>query len=308
MPTVNVREFEQSFVIYFGTDLPRVNAYTLAATLTSFADAARAANAIINPGYEIEVVVEALGAGSFKARVRTVYRGAANLFSGESLRGIVLSVIASFIYQHTLAPDSEITVNVTTDEVIIEQGDKTLVVPREVHDAVQQVERSPEFRKGISRIMRAVEEDSSVLSFGFTGEIEDLKPPIEIPRNRFIILPEALALPDSDTREIFETAELQVLRAILERSKRRWEFVWNGIRISAPVLDQEFYDRFFAREVSLAPGDKLHVRLRVRQRRDPDIGIFINESYEVVEVFDHAPVPEQSSLDFQSTHPVRTDL
>jgi hypothetical protein len=297
MPTVNVREFEQSFVIYFGTELPRVNAYTLAATLTSFADAARAANAIINPGYEVEVVVEALGAGSFKAKVRTVYRGAANLFSGENLRSIVLGVIASFVYQHTLAPDAEITVNVTTDEVVIEQGDKKVIVPREVHDAVQQVERSPEFRKGVSRVMRAVDEDPSVNSFGFARDFSDPKPPIEIPRDRFLALPEVLELPNEDTREIFETADLQVVRAILERSKRRWEFVWNGIRISAPVLDQEFYDRFFAREISLAPGDKLHVRLRVRQRRDPDIGIFINESYEVVEVFNHKPVPEQSAFD-----------
>lgn len=296
MLTVNVREFEQSFVIFFGTELPRVNAYTLAATLTSFADAARAANAIINPGYEVEVVVEALGAGSFKAKVRTVYRGAANLFSGENLRGIVLGVIASFVYQHTLAPDSEIKVNVTSDEVVIEQGDKRIIVPRDVHDAVQQVTHSPEFRKGVSQVLRAVEEDPSVSSLGFARDLNDPKPPIEIPRDRFFALPEVPELPGEDTREIFETADLLVVRAILERSKRRWEFVWNGIRISAPVLDQEFYDRFFAREISLSPGDKLHVRLRVRQRREPDIGIFINENYEVVEVFNHRPVPEQSVL------------
>ena len=71
MPTMTVGTFEDSFVIHFGTELPRVNAYTLATTLVNRADAA---NAAIYPGYDIEVVVEALGSGSFRTTVRAVHR------------------------------------------------------------------------------------------------------------------------------------------------------------------------------------------------------------------------------------------
>src|SRR2546421_208668 len=135
MPTIRVAEFEESFVIHFGVEGKQINAYTLASTLVGIADAARAANAAINPGYDIEVVVEALGGGSFRAKLRTVYRGAANLFTKQALQAIVFSVIANFIYQHTLAPDTKVTVNVADEEVVVEQGNTRIVVPRRVHEA-----------------------------------------------------------------------------------------------------------------------------------------------------------------------------
>src|SRR5258708_38441930 len=71
LPTMTVGTFEDSFVIHFGTELPRVNAYTLPTTPVNRADAA---NAAIYPGYDIEVVVAALGSGSFRTTVRAVHQ------------------------------------------------------------------------------------------------------------------------------------------------------------------------------------------------------------------------------------------
>ncbi len=108
MQVVDIREFEEEFVIYFGGEPKRINAYTLASSLVSVADDVKSANSLINPGYNVEVVVEAFGEGSFKVKVRTLYNGAKNLFSKENLKAITLGVIAAYIYQHTLSPDIEI--------------------------------------------------------------------------------------------------------------------------------------------------------------------------------------------------------
>jgi hypothetical protein len=150
MTTVDIRRFNDTFVIHFGGEYARINAYTLATALVGIADAAKAANAIINTGQEIEVVVEALAPGSFKTTVRAIYTSAGNLFSGNNLKAIVLSVIASYIYQHTLAPSGEVVVKVEDDEVIVEQGDTRVIVPRIVHEATKQLERNPGFEKGVS--------------------------------------------------------------------------------------------------------------------------------------------------------------
>lgn len=163
MPIFQVSRFENSFTIHFGSEHPRISAYTLASALTGIADAARAANATINPGFEIEVVVEALGQGSFKATLRAIYSEVGNLFSKETLRTIVLAVIANFVYQHTLAPDSNVQIDVGENEVVITQGDTTIVVPRDVHDATKEVESSPEFKKGIGDAVRAIETDRASL-------------------------------------------------------------------------------------------------------------------------------------------------
>ena len=115
-------------------------------------------------------------------------------------------------------------------------------------------------------------------------------------RDRFAILTRPIELEEPNTRELVEIADVEILRAILERSGRRWEFVWGGNRLSAPVLDEQFYNDFFAHRITIAPGDALRVKLRIVQRKAPDIGVFINESFEVIEVLKHLPRPKQIPL------------
>lgn len=288
MSVINIREFEQEFVIHFGSEQKRINAYTLAATLVSLADAVKEANTIINPGYEVEVVVEAIGPGSFRAKVRTIYKGLENLFSTENLKAIVIGVVSAYVYQVTLAPDAKINVVVDEKHVIIEQGNQKVIIPKETHDALKQVEKSEKFKASVGKIFDVAEKDPEVTSIGITKKLDDEEPLISIPRSRFALV-SRVEESEEDSREITELTELQIIRAILDRSKRRWEFSWRGIRIPAPLLDEKFYDDFFAHRITIAPGDSLEVKLRIYQRKDPDTGIFTNERYEVMEVLKHLP-------------------
>ena len=60
--------------------------------------------------------------------------------------------------------------------------------------------------------------------------------------------------------------DAHAVKAVLERGKRKWEFVWRGIKISAPVSDESFYDKFFKHEITIAPGDSLKVKLNILQQ------------------------------------------
>jgi hypothetical protein len=40
----------------------------------------------------------------------------------------------------------------------------------------------------------------------------------------------------------------------------------------------------------------LRVRLKIKQRRDPKVNVFVNEEYEVIEVLDHIPRMRQQRL------------
>ena len=297
MSTVTIGDIENTFVIHFGSEYHRINAYTLASALVGFADAAKAANATINPGYEIEVVVEALTEGSFKATIRAVYNETKNIFSSEPVKAITYSVIGAFIYQHTLAPDQTINIQTTDTEVVIEQGDTKIIVPREVHEAIQEVDKSPKFRKGISDAMRAIEADPEVTYIGFSGDTETKQPTLPVPRERFALLTTEFDKPEENNRELIELTDLQIMRAILERSNKMWQFGWNGIRISAPISDSAFYDKFFSHRITIAPGDILRVKLKIRQVLNKDLGIYLNDSYEVLEVVDHIERNQQMLLE-----------
>lgn len=295
MQVVDIREYEEEFVLHFGGERKKINAYTLASSLVSLADAIKEANSIINPGYEVEVLVEAFGEGSFRAKVKTAYKGLQNLFNSNRLESIAIGIITSFIYQHTLAPDTDVKVIVDETQVIIQQGDKQIIVPKTVYEAQKEVEKSEKFRKSVSKTFEAVEKDKNITSFGFTKNIDDETPDILIPRRNFPLLSQPIEI-EEPQREIQEVADLQIKRAILERTKRKWEFIWRGIKISAPVLCDNFYNDFFSHKITVAPGDSLEAVLKIYQSRDEDTGIYTNSKYEVILVHKHIPRNMQADL------------
>jgi hypothetical protein len=295
MPTLRIEEFGDRAVIHIETEGNQLNAYTLASMLVGFADAAKAANNQLNPGYDVEVVVEAVGPGSFRAQIRTLYRKHKNLFSQQVLLGLVVGILGNYIYERTLSKDDSVKVIVNTDEVVIQNGDKTVVVPRRVYDATRVLEKDPKFTSAISRTFEALDRDPKVEGVGLVENIDSPKPEILIPKSHFaqvVTLPE----PEPDHRVITEVVELQIIKAILDRGNRKWEFMWRGIRISAPVLHEEFWDRFVAHKITIAPGDVLTARLAIKQVRENTTGIYSNEAYEVIEVFEHIPRPKQTNF------------
>lgn len=295
MHVVDISKFEDSVVLHFETEGHRVNAYTLASTLVAIADAAKAANRSINHGYDIEVVVEAIGPGSFRARIKGVYSSTRNLFSAQALFGIVIGVVANYIYERTLSVHESVKVEINTDEVLITRGDEKIIVPRVVYDATRQVEKDHRFVGAVSKAFDVIASDNQVTGFGLVSEMDS--PPPEIIATKAIIRQIDLTIPDDPSdRVIHETCDLQIVKAILERGRRKWEFMWRGVKISAPILHDAFYSDFFAHQIMIAPGDVLRVRLAIKQSREESTGIYSNDGYEVYEVYEHIPQIKQTSF------------
>lgn len=295
MRVIDIAQFENSVVIHFDTDDTRINAYTFASTLVALADAAKAANTTLNVGCEIEIVVEAIGPGSFRALIRALYSSSRNLFANQIVMGLVIGVLGNYIYERTLSADNKVTVEIKTEEVIIQKGNDRVVVPRNVYDATRRVEKNPQFVNAMTRTFEAVSADEKVNSFGLVEKMDSPAPAILIPRSTMLSLASQTPA-DPDSRVVTEQAELQIVKAILKKSNRRWEFVWRGITISAPVLHDQFYINFFAHEITIAPGDTLNVTLAIKQTKDSDTGIYTNVGYEVVEVHGHVPRIKQVPL------------
>jgi hypothetical protein len=292
---VNISQFGNSLVIHFDTQGAQINAYTLASTLVAFADAAKAANTVINSGCDIEVVVEALGPGSFRAEVRALYSSTKNLLANQVILGVIIGVLGNYIYERTLSLDNKIAVEIHTDEVVIQRGNDRVVVPRAVYDATRRAEKSSVFVDSVNRTFQAVAADDKVAGIGLVQSMHS--PPPEIPITRAEL--KQLAIMKSEDqliRIVKEDAELQIVKAILEKSKRKWEFVWRGIKISAPVTHEQFYVNFFAHHITIAPGDTLEVELAIQQIRDPATGIYSNSGYEVTYVNKHIPRIQQLSV------------
>jgi hypothetical protein len=292
--TVNVSQFEDAIVLHFETEGQRINAYTLASTLVAIADAAKAANASLNPGCEIEVVVEAFGPGSFRATIRTLYKKK-GILAAQAVATIILGVVINYIYERTLSVDDTVKIEIRTDEVIIEHGKDRVIVPRNVYDATRQAEKNENFPKAVTRALDSVANDENISGLGFVSRIDSPPPQIIIPR-KDLLLASLLPIDMPNDRVVPEVADLQIVKAILEKSKRKWEFMWRGFKISAPVLDDQFYVDFFAHDITIAPGDILNVTLHISQKKDSATGIYRNIGYEVTRVHSHTPRVRQLNL------------
>ncbi|MCG9555015.1 hypothetical protein L1D16_14210 [Vibrio sp. Isolate31] len=62
------------------------------------------------------------------------------------------------------------------------------VVPKTIYDAQKEVEISEKFRQSISKTIQSVDKDKHITSFGFTRNIDDKSPDIEISRKQFSLL------------------------------------------------------------------------------------------------------------------------
>lgn len=83
MATIDLRTTSDGdgFVIYFGGQPNEVDSYTFANALVAVADAFREINAQVNSGTALEVRLEALAAGSFKAQVKGLRKNLSSLLA-----------------------------------------------------------------------------------------------------------------------------------------------------------------------------------------------------------------------------------
>lgn len=298
MAELRISNLANGFVLYFETPESRINAYALASTLVSLADAAKAAGRTLNGAVDIEIVVEALNSGSFRARISAIARESGLFVKNQLVTGIVIGVLSNYIYDHTLSKRDPVQIQVNTDEVIITHGEDRVIVPREVHEATQMVAQNPVFVRSIDRMLGSVIIDERVTGFGLAADVNGQPPALMLPRELLVIRDE-LSDPEAKTRVTEEDCDLYIVKAIMERSKRKWEFKWHGLTIAAPIKDPNFYDDFAKHNFTIAPGDEFQARLAIHQKRDDISGIYANTSYEVLHIYRHIshPKPQRLPLD-----------
>lgn len=266
-----------TIVVHFGGPTS-IDTYTFAHSLIGFTDTALAVNDTIDPGQTIEIVLEADGEGSYRAVLKRVRRGYGGVLS-RAAEAVFWGVVANVVYDATLKKEPPPQITVNTQEVIIQQGSHTIIVPRAVQEATENAKKNPAVQEGLRRTFEPLEADERVTDFGLTRDIEDPQPLIRIPRAEFPLIGGQVSLleetPTQRSRK--ERARLYVLKAWLNHANRKWSFEWNGVPISAPISDPKFLDSIDRREVLLGAGDALDVEVTFRQNFDTAIGVYVND-------------------------------
>jgi hypothetical protein len=287
MGTIDLRHgASDQLVIHYGGRLNSVDAYTFANSLVSLADTIRAINKTVNPSLNIEVRVESLGPGSFRAVIKSLQSGLAGLLKRQT-ETTVISILIGLIFMHWGNDRAQIIIN--DDSYVIQIGDDRIVLPREVYEQTKNVERNVAVQEGIQKTFSVLDSDTAIENFGFAEKIDSAGPFIQIPREDFRALSERQdSLLDPETqRAKSDRARLVVNRLWLRDVDRKWSFEWNGTPISASIKDANFRSRMKSRLVSILPGDALDVEISFVQTFDQKLGVYVNDhlSYAIERVY-----------------------
>ncbi len=270
-----------------------IDAETYAKSLLAMTSVMTEVNYQSKSNHNINIDVTAQSPGSFD--VELVIRAVKDLFSDESvqyLSGLVTIVGGLFGLRKIWHKADQEKTETNGDQVSIKNtnGDvmyKTTTNIYNIYMSNQAIQDS------LTDNFRALEKDETVQGFEINHEGETTR----VDRDEFheMAKPVQVQLPDQDIVEV--PASLVIVKLVFEGSNRKWDFLYNGTKISATIQDKDFWSQIDNGK-SFAKGDTMVATLRIIRRYDPTVGAFINDDYQVINIRGHNPRGERQQAGF----------
>ncbi len=298
MGTLDFREFSDEFVFYFGGEPNEIHARTLTNSLNHLINTLELINDHIEPGSDIQVFAHATASGSFKIKLSKKQRKLLKN-AWKDAKSVGLMVLAAVIATKLSSAEQKVEnhYHISGDVIIVQHNEVKVVLPKEAQKALDNVYADERVDSELSESFTVLLSDERITGFGITKELTDEVPFAHIGRNYFGVLSTRKNPEETGERKVDSNEELQILKAVFERGRRKWQFIRKGAKVSAPILDVSFYDRLAERDVILGDGDTLVVMLRTHQIWNDLIGVWVDDHYEVIKVFEHHKRMKQTALD-----------
>ena len=188
MAEIDLRTLSQNdVVLHFGGRPNEVDAFTFSTSLVALSEALLELNRQISPNLSIEITIEGIGPGSFRAKIGAKLKSLASFFAPDA-RELLISLLATFIYTRILDRPSPPQIIVNDESVIVVSGPDRVIIPRKTWDAKEKLPKPKAVEKHVAKAFEIIEDDQSVSDFGFVARISDTHPIGVIQRSQFAIL------------------------------------------------------------------------------------------------------------------------
>jgi len=267
--------------------LHQVNADTLLVSLLCFTEAIKKISKKITEE-EIQIKIRSTEKGSFVVVLEIVKKTIFDLFSNpeialDTIHKIIGTTIDFLTIKKFLKgkkPDEIITEN---EKVIIIKNNNNIIVEKIIFDVYQQ---DRDINLYIERMFHVVSEDPEIEDISI---ISDTNESFCANRNDFYeMCQENDFLQKDKIKEIKENATLTIIKLVFQRN-RKWEFVFNGNRISVFIEDKQFWQHIDSGKLQFSRGDSLIANLEITKIFDPELNCYINNTYKIIKVISHKP-------------------
>ena len=122
----------------------------LAKSLLEISNALKEINRIVNPDFDVDIYIEAVGKGSFRAGIKTLAKKVRPLNEAVFIP-LLVSLFACYLFEKIFSDDLEINIIVNDHSYIVEAGDQRVVLPKEAQEPRNRIVESTEVEKCVSK-------------------------------------------------------------------------------------------------------------------------------------------------------------
>lgn len=287
-----------SFRIKFEKTEPSINAETYVQSLISLSTIIREVNYQVGSGPGVTVNVLAQEPGSFDVALEiaeVIQSNQALIRDGIAvLSGIVGTVVGVIQLKKHMKGADESKTEINGDQVSIKDNNGTLIFQTN-NTTYNLYKNNQAVNDAVSDQFQAVNKDPEMEAVTITSGEEV----VTLTKEDFSTLSEKRIIEVDDTEEVIVPAQLTISKLVLDNRYRKLEFVYQGTKVGAKIIDDAFWQKILAGEVSFANGDVLVGDLKIIREYDTTLGAYLNKDYSVINIRQHLPRVNktQTSLD-----------
>ena len=287
---------QETLTIKFDGQNHQVDVQTFVYSVLNFTTVIKEANKR-NGGNPININIKAPEKGSLLVDLVTKAVNNQNLLNGATMLADVVAIVGGLYGFHKFISGKK-TKETKTDDgkttIILEDG-STLTIAENIYNIYT---TTPAIPDSISKNFSALNEDPAVTNFEVI--INGSEKIIEVAKEDYARLSIKQQIDTENSRAIVESANLYIYKVVFEKTDRKWEFFHNGNRISANILDEDFF-KLIDKGESFSKGDQLKVDLQINQMFDESVGTYVNQSHAVLKVYEHMKRSDPIELPFNKT-------
>lgn len=290
----------QAMKIKFDGQTHMIEANTFINSLIHFTTVVQEVNKELDPDKKVEVKIKANKEGSFIVDIviqaQSALETVKGLFSNDNVQyaaGLVTvlgSVYGVAKFLGGKKPNDVITADENTLKIENNNGTVNNFDLRGANIYLG----NRTIRDAISKEFSTLENDESVTGFELLDNNDE--PLVVIPRTSFY------EIADDDTNTIDKNERVLPMSGVMLNIvaldlelKKKWDFYYEGNKISARVKDDTFRELINKGE-RFGKGDSLKVDMDIKQEFDDSVNAFVNKGYTVTKIHGHFQKPPQGTL------------
>ncbi|MHB1663751.1 MAG: hypothetical protein ACYCT7_00615 [bacterium] len=279
---------------YLG-NIDQMDINILMTSLLNIANILEEINQNILPDRKLKINISAVEKGSFIINLNLTHKLISNVIdfiNNKDIQSVttVLSILTGVLYlKEKLKGKKPQSIEKKDDKIIINGN---ITVNKDIYNIYSKNKKVNEY---IQKTFESITEEPSI--DGFTIEPVDIDvEKFTVSRDEFSdMISENDIFLEEEKIVIKENVKLEIIKLVFDKT-RKWEFVYDGFKISANIEDIEFLDKVSKSIERFGKGDILISNIKIIQIFDENNNVFINKNFTLLKVKEHKIIEKEKPL------------